>query len=40
MGTPIPSEPAKVKAVRERNGYPDPFRAGEGEGGEGGEWVP
>jgi len=40
MGTLIPSEPGKVKTVRERNVYPDPFRAGEGEGDEGEEWVP
>jgi len=40
MGTPISSEPGKVKAVRKRNGYPDLFRAGKGEGGEEEEWVP
>jgi len=40
MGTLIPSEPGKVKAVRERNVYPTLFRAGEGEGGEGEECVP
>ena len=38
--TPIFSKLGKVKALRERHGYPDPFRAGEGEGGEGEEWVP
>ena len=40
MCTRLPSEPEKVKAMRERNGYPDPFRAGEGEDGEGEECVP
>jgi len=40
MCTRLSSEPEKVKAVRERNVYPTPFRAGEGEGDEGEEWVP
>jgi len=40
MGTPISSEPGKVKAVKKRNGYPDLFRAGEGESNDGEKWHP